>query len=99
METFEQPTFWGDLSVSGTALVYVVALTVLAAVITGLVPAVQATGRGVYSNLRQFNSRAGLHLGRTWTILIVVHSLIGRLSMEVKYFRCLEQVFPWVAVV
>lgn len=83
MVAFEQPTFWGDYSVSGTALVYVVALTVLAAVITGVVPAVQATGRRVYSNLRQFNSRAGLDLGRTWTILIVVQVSVAVAALPI----------------
>jgi predicted permease len=64
--------FWGDYTVTGTALVYMVALIVLAAVITGLVPALQATGRRVQFNLAQFHSGSGLRLGRTWTTLIVV---------------------------
>jgi predicted permease len=69
---FESATFWADYTLSATALVYFLALTVLAAVITGVVPALRATGRRVTWNLQQFNSRTGVRLGRTWTMLIVV---------------------------
>ena len=66
----ESRAFWTDYSLSGSALVYAASLTVLAAVITGVVPALQATGRRLQTNLNQV--RAGLSLGRTWTALIVV---------------------------
>ena len=66
----ESRAFWTDYSLSGSALVYAAALTLLAAVITGVVPALQATGRRLQKNLNQV--RAGMSLGRTWTALIVV---------------------------
>ena len=47
VERARTATFWTDYSLPGPALVYVVALTVLAAVITGVIPALQATGRRV----------------------------------------------------
>ena len=62
--------FWTDYTLSGSALAYAAALTVVAAVITGVVPALHATGRRLQKNLNQV--RAGLSLGRTWTALIVV---------------------------
>jgi putative ABC transport system permease protein len=72
MAGLDQSNFWTDYTLSGTALIYFAVLTVLAAVITGVVPALRATGRHVECDLRRFNSGAGLRLGRTWTTLIVV---------------------------
>ena len=79
----EQSTFWTDYTLSSTALVYFVALTVLAAVITGVVPALRATGRRVTWNLHQFNSAAGLRMGRTWTTLIVVQVSIASAAIPI----------------
>ena len=53
------------------AYVYVAFLTVLAAVIAGVVPALQATGRKVDTSLKEFSGRSGLRLGSTWTTLII----------------------------
>jgi putative ABC transport system permease protein len=66
------PEFWRDYSLSGSALAYGVALTLLAGVITGVVPALQATGRHLQTNLIHFNYGAAPRLGRTWTGLIVI---------------------------
>jgi putative ABC transport system permease protein len=83
MARFEAPTFWADYTLSGTALVYFVALTVLAAVITGVIPALRATGRRVIWNLHQFNSGAGLRMGRTWTTLIVVQVSVASAAIPI----------------
>ena len=64
--------FWLDMGIPGPALAYVVALTLLVATITGVLPGLQATGKRVQENLRRTHSGAGLGLGRTWTTLIVV---------------------------
>ncbi len=63
--------FWihGGLS-TGTVL-YAAGLAVLGAVIVGVVPGVQATGRRMQSSLRQLGGATGMQLGRTWTLLIV----------------------------
>jgi predicted permease len=63
--------FWirGGLS-TGTVL-YAAGLAVLGAVIVGVVPGVQATGRRMQSSLRQLGGGTGMQLGRTWTLLIV----------------------------
>lgn len=63
--------FWIDLRVSWRAALFVAGLCVLAALIAGLVPALQATGRAVPLALRSLGSRAGIPLGRTWTALIL----------------------------
>jgi putative ABC transport system permease protein len=63
--------FWIEPGLSLGAVVYVVALTVLAAIIAGVVPALQATGRR-YAVLQQLGASAAMRLGTTWTALIVV---------------------------
>ena len=97
MEVGRNP-FWIDYSLSGTALVYVVVLTVLAAAITGILPALQATGRRVHSNLGQFNSGSGLHLGRTWTILIVVQVSMAVAALPIGVSIGLGQVREFATI-
>lgn len=71
MEVAEIP-FWMNLGFSGPAVAYVVVLTILVAVLTGVVPGLQATGKKVQANIQQYRSGVGLRLGFTWTTLIVV---------------------------
>lgn len=65
--------FWIDLGLSAEAALYVVALTVLAAGIVGIVPALKATGRRVQTGLQGLSSGSGsrMQMGRLWTLLIV----------------------------
>jgi len=63
--------FWMNYGLPPITLLYVVGITVLAAVVAGVVPALQATGRGVQSTLRQLSGSTGMQLGKTWTVLIV----------------------------
>jgi putative ABC transport system permease protein len=63
--------FWLDFGLRPATVLYVVGLTVLAAVIAGVLPALGATGRRVQDSLRQLGGGTGLQLGRTWTVLIV----------------------------
>jgi putative ABC transport system permease protein len=79
----DDSTFWTDYSLSGTALIYFVALTILATVITGVIPALRATGRRVNWNLHQFHSSAGLRMGRTWTTLIVVQVSVASAGLPI----------------
>ena len=60
-----------DYGLSPAAVLYAVGLAVLAAVIAGVVPALQATGRRVQSTLRALGGGTGLRLGTTWSLLIV----------------------------
>ena len=71
------PPFWTDYRLSASALAYAAAVTVLAAVITGVMPALRATGRRMPWTLQQVGSRSGLRLGRTWTTLIVVQVAVA----------------------
>jgi len=63
--------FWVDFDFSWRAALFVAGLSVLAALIAGLVPALQATGRVLPVALRSLGSRTGIPLGATWTALIV----------------------------
>ena len=83
MEGLGQSTFWADYTLPGPALVFVVALTALAAVITGVIPALRATGRRVTWNLHQFNSSTGLRMGRTWTTLIIVQVSVASAAIPI----------------
>ncbi len=63
--------FWIDFQFSWRSVLFVAGLTVLAALIAGLAPALQATGRVMPAALRSMNSRTSIPLGATWTALIV----------------------------
>jgi predicted permease len=62
--------FWVQLRLLPEAVLYAVALSVFAAAIVGIVPAVQATRRGLQGGLRVAGAGA-MRLGKTWTILIM----------------------------
>lgn len=49
-----------------------VGLAVFAALLVGVLPALQATGRRREGTLRELGGGTGLRLGRTWTVLICV---------------------------
>jgi putative ABC transport system permease protein len=63
--------FWVDFDFSWRAALFVAGLCVLASLIAGLVPALQATGRVMPTALRSGGHRTGIPLGATWTALIV----------------------------
>ncbi|HEX2092851.1 MAG TPA: ABC transporter permease [Longimicrobiaceae bacterium] len=63
--------FWVDFGISSVTLLGVVGLAILAAVIAGVLPAVQATGRRMQARLRQMGGGTGMQLGKTWTALVV----------------------------
>jgi putative ABC transport system permease protein len=64
--------FWFELQLTPGVILYGLALAVFAAVITGVLPALKATGRNLQSGLQQLSARGSeLQLGRTWTLLIV----------------------------
>ncbi len=63
--------YWIEYGMSGAAYLYVAALTLVSAIIAGVLPALHATGRSVQVTLRDLGGGSGLRLGRTWTLLIV----------------------------
>jgi predicted permease len=65
--------FWLSFQLSPGAIFYAGALSVLAAAIVGIVPALQATRRGVQTGARITGAAggSGMRLGGTWTMLVV----------------------------
>lgn len=70
--------FWLEFRLTSEGVVYVVALTVLAAAIVGVVPALKATGRQVHTRLQGLSAGSGsrMQMGRLWTLLIVAQVAI-----------------------
>ncbi len=68
-----QLPFWLTFGISSSAVVYALALMILAAAIVGVVPALKVTGRRMQVRLQTLSSGAGagMQLGKTWTVLIV----------------------------
>jgi putative ABC transport system permease protein len=59
------------------AYVYVAMLTVFAAVVAGVLPALHATGRRAQDTLKQASGTDGLRLGRLWTAMIIAQVAIA----------------------
>lgn len=77
METEMGTPFWADYRLRPSAVLFTVGVAVLAAVIVGVLPALQATGRSLQTSLRQLGGSSGPRLGRTWTLLIVAQVAIA----------------------
>jgi predicted permease len=70
--------FWLDLGLSPAVIIYALVLAILGAVIVGVVPALQATGRRVQAGLQQFSGHgARMQLGRAWTVLIIAQVAVA----------------------
>jgi putative ABC transport system permease protein len=64
--------FWFDASIAPETMFYAACLTVLAASVAGVVPAIKVTGRRVEARLRQAAvGSTGLRFGGVWTVAIV----------------------------
>jgi predicted permease len=59
------------------AYVYVAMLTVIAAVVSGVLPALHATGRRAQDTLKQASGTDGLRLGGVWTAMIIAQVAIA----------------------
>jgi predicted permease len=62
--------FWIDTDLSPRTVLYALGLTVLGAVIVGVLPALRVT-RGISAKLRQGTAGAGLRFSGVWTFVIV----------------------------
>jgi putative ABC transport system permease protein len=68
---FGRMPFWLDDRIPPVALLYTAAVIVFAAVVAGILPALQATRYRAASTLRELGGSTGIRLGATWTVLIV----------------------------
>ncbi|MEX2177392.1 MAG: ABC transporter permease [Gemmatimonadaceae bacterium] len=67
--------FWFKVGVSPATIGFLVGLAVLAALIIGVVPALQVTGRRVQASLQRLaggGGHASLRMGTMWTSLVIV---------------------------
>jgi putative ABC transport system permease protein len=66
-----QIPYWIDYGIPGVTYLYLAAVTVASAAISGVLPALRATGHKVQTTLRELGGTSGMRLGATWTALIV----------------------------
>src|SRR5688572_29411083 len=65
--------FWMNIGVSVETVGFLIALAVFAALIIGVVPALQVTGRRVQSSLQRLaGGHASVRMGKMWTSLVIV---------------------------
>jgi putative ABC transport system permease protein len=69
--------FWLSYSIRPATVLFTVGVAVVAAMIVGVLPALQVTGSRLQTNLRQLGGGAGTRLGKTWTALIVAQVAIA----------------------
>jgi putative ABC transport system permease protein len=74
---FEAIGYWTDWGLKPSNVLYALGLAVLAAVIVGVIPALQSTGRKLQSDLRQLGGGTGIRLGRLWTLLIITQVTVA----------------------
>ena len=81
----EQIPFWMHFGISPAVMLYIAGLTVLAAIIVGVVPGLKATRRKVSANLQQLSpgGGSGMRLGRSWTVLIVAQVAIAVMILPI----------------
>ena len=81
--------FWWKFELSAGVVAYVIAMTLLAAGIVGVLPALKATGRRLQSGLQGISAGggAGMRFGRTWTVLIVVQVAIAVALLPAAVFH------------
>jgi predicted permease len=76
-----------DFSLTPGVILYVTALAILAAVIAGVIPALNATGKRVQQSLQFFGSRsAGAQLGPMWTAMIVLQVAVAVALLPVALY-------------
>jgi hypothetical protein len=83
--------FWMKVGVSPETVVFLVALAFLAALIIGVVPALQVTGRRVQSSLQRLaGGHASVSMGKMWTSLIIVEVAITVAILPPSVFMASE---------
>jgi putative ABC transport system permease protein len=68
----DPPPFWMTFDPDGRVMAFVIAVTALAAVAAGLLPAIRATGKGMNEALKdEGRGSSGLRMGRITSIIVV----------------------------
>jgi putative ABC transport system permease protein len=80
--------FWMQFRLKADGVVYIVGLTLLAAAIVGILPALKATARNVHTGLQSLSPGNGsrMQMGRVWTMLIVAQVALTVALMPAAMF-------------
>ena len=80
--------FWMALRLPADGVLYIAGLTLLAAAIIGVAPALKATGPRVHSGLQTLSAGSGsrMQMGRVWTTLIVAQVALTVALMPMAIF-------------
>jgi putative ABC transport system permease protein len=86
----EYVPFWITFELTIGTIGYAFALAVLAALIVGVLPGLKTTGRRLLTPLRALGASTGMHLGATWTTLIVAQVAIAVAVLPAAFFTVSE---------
>ena len=79
--------FWMGNTLTTTTVMYAAALTILSAVIIGVIPALHVTGPGLQARLRQSTARGGgLRFGGVWSAVIAMQVAVTLLFPAWAFF-------------
>jgi predicted permease len=85
--------FWVSLRISPQAVLYAGVLSVLAAAIVGIVPALKATRRTIQNEARAAGvESSGMRLGRTWTALVIAQVALAVALLPAAVFNAWNEV-------
>lgn len=79
----DQVPYWMHLELSPGVILYVASLTVLAAVIIGVIPGIKATRHRVSDSLRGLSGGSSMQLGRGWTVMLVTQVAVSVAALPV----------------
>jgi putative ABC transport system permease protein len=82
--------FWITLDLSATTVAYAIGLAIVAAVIVGVLPGLQSTGRRLHVNLRTQTGGTGRPLGGLWTTLIVTQVAVASAVLPLAIYLVKE---------
>lgn len=87
---YGQLPFWWDLSLSPATVAAAILLTVLAATVAGVLPALKIT-RGMGDRLKQTTAGAGgLRFGGVWTVVIVAQVAVTVVFPSIVWFESVQ---------
>jgi putative ABC transport system permease protein len=82
--------FWITLDVSATTVAYAIGLAMVAALIVGVLPGLQSTGRRLHVNLHTQTGGTGRPLGALWTTLIVTQVAVASAILPLAVYLVKE---------
>jgi hypothetical protein len=78
--------FWIHFDLSIGTVIYFLFLAVLAALVMGVLPGLEVTGRRLNAILHEFNGRTGPRLGPIWTTLVVAQVAVAVAVLPVAVY-------------